>query len=92
MYPLVPLCVIGLLRKDLFAAVHVLPFTIIGMCISLYHYLLQISPVLGNRATCQSVVPCQVPEFQWFGWITPPLLAFAAFLLITVVLCVKEKR
>jgi len=84
MYPMALLIALGLLRYDKELPHLVIPFTIIGGCISTYHYLLQKTNIFDAHATCQVGVPCSSTWINWFGFITIPFLAGMAFFLITV--------
>jgi len=85
MYPLAMLLAIGIIRRDRGLHLYVLPFSIAGMCISLYHYLL-IKTDWFPPPACAVDVPCTVDYLNWFGFINIPFLALAAFLIITCML------
>jgi hypothetical protein len=59
-----------------------LPFSIAGMGVSLYHYLLIKTDWLPPPA-CAVDVPCTVDYLNVLGFINIPFLALAAFLIIT---------
>lgn len=82
MYPLAILLAIGIVRRDRGLYIYVLPFSITGMIVSLYHHLLIKTDWLPAPA-CVSGVPCTVDYLNWFGLITIPWLAFMAFTIIT---------
>ncbi len=82
MYPLAILLAIGIVRRDRGLHVYVLPFSIVGIGVSLYHYLLIKTDWLPPPA-CAVGVPCTVDYLNWFGFINIPFLALAAFLIIT---------
>ncbi len=82
MYPLVIILGVAILHKDTQVHKYVLPMTIVGGAISLYHYLLQWG--LVTTSTCGiDATSCAVGE-KWFGFLTIPLLALIAFVLIGV--------
>ncbi|MBD0381184.1 disulfide oxidoreductase [Paenibacillus sedimenti] len=83
MYPLVILLGIAAVRRDYKLTIYVLPMTIWGACISIYHVLLQ-SGVFHEDAAACGPVPCDVDYLYWFGFITIPMLAGTAFILITI--------
>ncbi|NEW08788.1 disulfide bond formation protein B [Paenibacillus sp. SYP-B3998] len=83
MYPLVILLGIAAVRRDYKLTIYALPLTIWGACISIYHVLLQ-SGVFHEDATACGPVPCDVDYLNWFGFITIPMLAGTAFILITI--------
>jgi disulfide bond formation protein DsbB len=82
MYPLAILLAIGIIRRDRGLHTYVLPFSIAGISVSLYHYLLIKTDWLPPPA-CAVGVPCTVDYLNWFGFINIPFLALAAFLIIT---------
>ncbi len=82
MYPLAILLAIGITRRDRGLHMYVLPFSIAGIGVSLYHYLLIKTDWLTPPA-CAVDVPCTVDYLNWFGFINIPFLALAAFLIIT---------
>ena len=71
-----------MLRRDHGLHVYVLPFSIAGIGVSLYHYLLIKTDWLPPPA-CAVGVPCTVDYLNWFGFINIPFLALTAFLIIT---------
>jgi disulfide bond formation protein DsbB len=84
MYPLVFILGIAAVRKDHSVYRYVLPLSVVGGCFSIYHYLIQKVPYFHNNATSCGQVPCDFDYLDWFGFITIPLLALIAFVLITV--------
>jgi disulfide bond formation protein DsbB len=87
MYPLAILLAIGIIRRDRGLHVYVLPFSIAGIGVSLYHYLL-IKTDWFPPPACAVDVPCTVDYVNWFGFINIPFLALAAFLIITCMMLV----
>lgn len=88
MYPLTILLGIAAFTNDVRMRLYVLPLTIIGGSISLYHYLVQKVPGFANIKPCVQGVPCNVQYINWFGFVTIPFLALTAFTLITILLFV----
>ncbi|WP_246939056.1 disulfide oxidoreductase [Bacillus pinisoli] len=85
MYPLALLMGIGLIKKEYEQlSLYVLPFSIIGGCISFYHYLIQKVEFLASTSISCGVVPCTGQYINWFGFITIPFLALTAFTTITI--------
>lgn len=85
MYPLVIIILIGMIEQDEILPNYVLPFSIIGVGVSGYHYMLQMG-ILGNSAACTIGVPCNVRYVNYEGFITIPLMALTAFTLITIMM------
>ncbi|MFD1738983.1 disulfide oxidoreductase [Bacillus salitolerans] len=84
MYPLVFLLGIAVIRKEPFIIHYVLPLSIIGAGISLYHYLIQKVDILGENSISCGIVPCTGEYINWLGFITIPFLALTAFTIITI--------
>lgn len=85
MYPLVIILTVAILRKDNSQYHYIVPFTMIGFFVSSYHYLLQKTDLFKSFSISCGIVPCDMEEINWFGFITIPLLAWTAFLLITII-------
>jgi disulfide bond formation protein DsbB len=90
MYPLAIILGIACFRNDRKIAVYVLPLTVIGSAFSIIHILDQ--KVGLFRGICQEGVPCSVDYINWFGFITIPMLALTAFVLITVTLIIDWRK
>lgn len=83
MYPLTVFLAVALLRRETRVYQYVLPLTVPGAFVSLYHYLLQKVPALRHPGASCGPVPCTDVYFNWFGFVTIPFLALTAFVLIT---------
>ncbi|QAY65699.1 disulfide oxidoreductase [Paenibacillus protaetiae] len=86
MYPQVILLGIAAYRGDRGIIRYSLPLSIIGGIISVYHNLEIWFPKLAEVAPCRAGVPCTFNYVNWFGFITIPLMALTAFVLITLCL------
>ncbi|UPM53247.1 disulfide oxidoreductase [Gottfriedia acidiceleris] len=84
MYPIVFIIGIAFYKNKIKDVIYVLPLSLIGMCISIYHILIQKVPALKETATQCGPVPCTGDYLNWFGFITIPMLAFVAFLIINI--------
>ncbi|GIW01054.1 disulfide bond formation protein B [Roseiflexus sp.] len=82
MYPLVALILIGILRRDRGLHLYVLPLSLSGACISLYHYLLVKTDWLPPPP-CVDGIPCTVDYLDILGFINVPFMALTAFLIIS---------
>lgn len=94
-YPLTILLGIAAFTNDVRMRLYILPLTLIGGTISLYHYLVQKVPGFADIKPCVQGVPCNIQYINWFGFVTIPFLALTAFTLINIlliVLHVKLKR
>lgn len=91
MYPLIVILFIGILRKDKGLLYYVLPLSVIGMIISLYQNLLYFNIISENLAPCTSTISCTQNQGSLFGFITIPMLSFAAFTFITLCMIIYAK-
>lgn len=92
MYPQVVLLGIATYKNDKRIISYVLPLTVIGGSISLFHYAEQKIPWFSSIAPCTVGVPCNVDYLNFFGFITIPLLALIAFILIFLLLWFGRER
>ena len=95
MYPLVIVLGVGILRRERKLYQYVLPFSVIGGLIALFHVLLYYGVFEESEQTCRAGVSCTTKYVEYFGFVTIPLLSFLAFALITVCMLVlyrKERR
>lgn len=92
MYPLVLLLGLAYFRDEAVIAVYTLPLASIGACFSIYHIFVQKFPdTIGDMAAC-GAVSCIGDYLNWFGFITIPMLALTAFILIIGSLIVVRRQ
>ena len=91
MYPIAIVIAIGLWKKDKNLVYYVLPFSIIGLIISLYHNLLYYGFISESIQPCTAGVSCTEAQLQLFGYITIPLLSLISFSLITILVLIHKK-
>ena len=92
MYPQVLLMTLALIVRDSAVKLYGAALSIIGAAIALFHYLGQLGVTdLPCSAVGVSVSCTQRSVFQ-FGYITIPLMAFSAFLLIALVLTLSMRK
>lgn len=82
MYPLTVIIVVGIIQHDEYLPTYVLPFSIIGVGVSGYHYLIQWG-VFAHPTTCAAGIPCDMRWVNYLGFISIPFMALTAFVLIT---------
>lgn len=88
MYPLALILGIATFQNDFSVKKYVLPMSIIGWFISLFHYLDQKVPGFAAIKPCANGVPCSAEYINWAGFITIPFLALTAFTLIAILMLV----
>ncbi|MCF7865741.1 MAG: disulfide bond formation protein B [Candidatus Pacebacteria bacterium] len=92
MYPQVFLLGLALFRKERFIVPYALLLAVIGEIVALYHYIVQLGffpapcSVSGYSITCSKVFTLQ------YGYITIPLMAFTAFILIIFGMLFSKKE
>lgn len=91
MYPLSIILGIAAYHNETAIRKYVLPLSVFGGIISTYHYMLQKVPGFKEIKPCTSGVPCNVDYINWLGFITIPLLALIAFVLITLTMLAVKK-
>jgi disulfide bond formation protein DsbB len=91
MYPLVIILGIAAYKNDTRIKHYVLPISIVGICMSTYHYMLQKIPGFAPLKPCTYGVPCEAQYINWLGFITIPFLALTAFVLITILLLLVKR-
>lgn len=86
-YPLAVILPIAAFRRDPGVRVYVLPIAFAGLAISTYHYVGEWHPeILGD--TCAVDVPCSVPYFRQFGFLSLAAMAWVSFAAQAVCLAV----
>ncbi|HRN50776.1 MAG TPA: disulfide oxidoreductase [Anaerolineales bacterium] len=91
MYPLVAVLTVGILLRDANIKYYVLPLSLTGLAISMYHNLLYYGILAESMAPCTTGVSCTVRQIEWFGFITIPLMALTAFVVITFSLLIYKR-
>jgi disulfide bond formation protein DsbB len=85
MYPMVVVLLVGAIRREFQAKFYALPMALIGLGISIYHYILQRVPNLESGA-CDPSNPCSAIFVDVFGFISIPFMAGSGFIVIAVLL------
>ncbi|MEX0920102.1 MAG: disulfide oxidoreductase [Candidatus Pacearchaeota archaeon] len=91
MYPLPIILGIALWHKDHAIKKYVLPLSVIGALIAVYHYSTQ---VFEKISTCgiDSGVSCTIRYTFGYGYITIPVMALTAFIIIAVLMTVWKRE
>ena len=90
MYPQVIILGIAAFKNDLLVKKYVLPLSIIGFVIGIYHYLLQMSPI--PLPCSDEVANCALKQVAFYGYITIPLMSATAFALIILFFLISSKK
>lgn len=84
MYPLVLFLGLAVIRKDYRTMYYSRWLGSVGALLSAYHYSLQKIPFMTANAPSCGRIPCTAQYINWLGFISIPLLAFIAFVLIVI--------
>lgn len=85
MYPMAVVLLVGAIRREFQVKYYALPLALIGLGISIYHYIIQRVPSLESGA-CDPTNPCSATFVDIFGFISIPFMAGAGFIVIAVLL------
>jgi len=92
MFPLVLILPIGLFPFDRKAVRYALPLALLGWLFAAFHLLLIAGVIPEGIKPCTQGVPCTENAIEWFGFVTIPLLSFAAFSTIIALLVLAYFR
>ena len=85
MYPMAIILLVGAIRREFQVKYYALPLALIGLGISIYHYVIQRVPNVESGA-CDPDNPCSAVFVDIFGFISIPFMAGAGFIVIAVLL------
>ncbi len=91
MYPILVILTVGILNKDKKIHQYILPLSIIGALIGLYHNLLYYSVLPESNAPCVLGISCTTKFIEWFGFITIPFLSLLSFVIITLLVLIYKR-
>lgn len=91
LFPLALILGIAAYRHDHHVLIYALSLSLCGAALALYHILIQRIPSLVSPSLCTTGAACHKSQFSYFG-LTPPMLSFAAFLLIVSFLLSARSR
>lgn len=84
MYPLVLIIGVGIVMRDARWTFYALPLSLVGLAISIYHNLLYYHLIPESITPCKEGISCTTVQIEWLGFITIPLMALTAFVLVSV--------
>jgi len=90
MYPLAPLLAVAAARGDLRHRTAVAGWALTGAGVSTWHLAVERVPGLES-GVCLVDNPCSIRWVEHFGFVTIPLMAFAAFTLIAVLVALSAR-
>lgn len=91
MYPLVFILTVGILLREGRIRYYVLPLSMIGLAIAIYHNLLYYGIIPESIAPCTAGISCTTRQIEWLGFITIPLMSLTAFAVITFSMLIYKR-
>lgn len=85
MYPLAIILLVGALLRDRRISLYAAVFPVVGAAISIYHIYIEVNPE-KESASCKVGIPCSIRWIDEFGYVTIPVMALSAFVLIGLLL------
>ena len=92
LYPLVFVIGTGIIRKDPDLPYYVLPLSITGLLIAVYHNLLYYGIIPESITPCSTGISCTTRQIEILGFITIPLLSLLAFTFITISMIIYRRH
>lgn len=92
MYPLVLIIGAGILMNDPRVKFYALPVCLAGLGTAVYHNLLYYGVIPESITPCTQGISCTTVQLEWLGFITIPLMALTAFVLIAVCLLLYKSK
>lgn len=86
MFPMALILPFGLFPFNRSVVRAALPLAGIGALVAAFHVLLVAGVIPERLEPCKQGVPCSETVIEWFGFVTIPLLSFAAFAAIAALL------
>lgn len=80
-YPMFFIIMTGLYLKSKDTVLFLLPFSVTGLFISVYHNLIYYK-LVTVIVPCSESAPCTQQQLNWLGFITIPLLSLATFIIL----------
>ena len=90
MYPLVVVLAVAFVRRDAAVWATAIPLALLGALISAYHVAIQYQPGL-EVTQCSGATPCSMRFFALYGFVSIPVMAGAAFLLVAATLAIHAR-
>jgi disulfide bond formation protein DsbB len=91
LYPLIIVLTVGIWRRDEDLPWYVLPFSILGIIVAVYHNLIYYHIIPESLTPCTVQLPCTVKDFTLWGFISIPTMSLVAFILITIGIILHDR-
>ncbi|MBX3287760.1 MAG: disulfide bond formation protein B [Acidobacteria bacterium] len=92
MYPLVAIVAVAIITRDRWWKMYVLPFSITGLAVAVYHNLLYYHIIPESITPCTEGVSCTSVQLEWLGFITIPLMSLTAFIIINILALIHRSK
>lgn len=90
MYSIAVISLVATVRRERVAVPYVLTLSLVGLVISVYHYLVEWFPQMES-SVCAVDVPCTTIWFRELGFLTMPAMAGIAFASVALVMLAGRK-
>jgi disulfide bond formation protein DsbB len=91
MFPLAVTLLVAAVRRDRGVRWYVVPQALLGLCVSVYHYVIEWFPQL-EKTSCEVTAPCTAVWFREFGFVSLAFMAGSGFLAVLALLLVRFER
>lgn len=91
MYPLAIVLLVGAIRRDRSVRWYAAPLAVVGLLVSSYHYFIEWNPQFESDS-CAISVPCSVPYFREFGFVSLAFMALCGFAAILALLSIPSQE
>ena len=85
LYPIFFIILVGIIRTDFGNNYYVIPISISGFIISLYHNLVFYEIISQELTPCKDGISCTERQLDWLGFISIPLLSLVGFTTISLI-------
>lgn len=89
MYPIAVISSLALVKKKKDAWSYILPLSLIGLVIAIYHVYIQQTPA-NPFLPCNPENPCTEVQLQYFGFLTIPIMSLFGFVAINILFLIDK--
>lgn len=84
MFPIFPIAAVGIFKNDDKFTDYIIPLTILGLILDIYHYSLQRGWIAKSLLCDPNGISCTDAPVNYFGFITMPFICGVLFLIILI--------
>lgn len=89
MYPQTLIFGVALFTNDTKIRKYLIPLSIIGAIIAIYHFFLQMFPLL--LPCSDRTANCALVQFKYYGYVTIPMMALTAFVMLILIMVARRR-